>query len=234
MTRSMLLCALALAFSGVAQAQEEEEAEGPFSGELTLTSDYVFRGISQTNEDPALQGGLTWTFDSGFYVGGWASNVEFVEEDDADVEVDLYVGWATDINDSWAVDVSLVGYLYPGTADGYDYDYTELIGVFTYDEWLSLTAGLSNDVFNLDEFAGYYEVAGNWELPAEFYINAHFGYYTTEDALGFDYTNFGAGITKDIGPLSWALSWSDTNGKGKEIFGQNAGSRVYASVTFAF
>ena len=234
MTRCLLFCALALAFSSAAQAQEEEEAESPLSGDITLTSDYVFRGISQTNEDPALQGSLTWTFDNGFYLGAWASNVEFVEEDDADVEVDLYVGWATDINDAWGVDVSLVRYVYPGTAEGFDYDYTELIGVFTYDEWLSLTAGLSNDVFNLDEFGGYYEVAGSWALPADFAFNAHFGYYTTEDALGDDYTNFGAGISKDIGPLSWALDWHDTNGAAKDIYGINAGSRVVVSVTFAF
>ena len=229
----LLSAALGLALSNVALAQEEE-AESPLSGNIALVSDYVFRGVSQTNEDPALQGGLTYSFDSGFYVGTWLSTVDFVDGDGADLEWDVFVGYATDLSDTWAMDLSFVRYVYPSVARGVDYDYNEVIAKFTYSEWLSFTAGLSNDVFNLDDFGAYYEVSGEWGLPAEFFLNAHVGYYGLDSALGEDYLNYGVGVTRDVGPVSFGLSWSDTNNDGEVLFGDNAGSRVYGSVTFNF
>ena len=59
------------------EAEVVEEAESPISWSVAATSDYVFRGASQTDEGPALQAGLTYTAPAGFYVGAWASNVDF-------------------------------------------------------------------------------------------------------------------------------------------------------------
>ena len=83
-------------------------AEWEGSANVTLTSDYVFRGVSQTDEDPAIQGGFDLSHDSGFYIGAWASNVDFNEEDStdpaaddaADMELDLKVGYAKITADS--------------------------------------------------------------------------------------------------------------------------------------
>ena len=88
-----LACALVLALSSLsatafAQDAEEESSSG-LSGTFAVTNDYVFRGVSQTNEDPAFQAGLTYTAPFGLYVGTWVSNVDF-GGGDPDWEVDAH------------------------------------------------------------------------------------------------------------------------------------------------
>ena len=80
------------------------------SGNVALTTDYRFRGISQTTSDPAVQGGFDWSHDSGFYLGTWGSNVEFA----GSLELDYYGGFANNINDNIAYDVGFIYYDYPG------------------------------------------------------------------------------------------------------------------------
>ena len=82
--------AAALAVPGIASAQD---AAFPISANVAFTTDYVFRGISQTDEKFAVQGGFDWTSEpTGIYLGTWASNVDF--NSDTSVELDAYVGWA--------------------------------------------------------------------------------------------------------------------------------------------
>jgi uncharacterized protein (TIGR02001 family) len=68
-------------------------ARAEVSSTVTLASDYDFRGISQSAKDPALQLSLDWAGDSGFYVGAWASNVDFGPDTVSDVELDIYAGY---------------------------------------------------------------------------------------------------------------------------------------------
>ena len=60
-------------------------ASAEVSGSVAVVSDYLFRGVTQTSEKPALQGGITWTHDSGFYVGGWGSSISWLSDADPDV-----------------------------------------------------------------------------------------------------------------------------------------------------
>lgn len=87
------------------------------SGNVTLASDYSFRGWSQTSRDPAIQGGFDAGFESGIYVGTWASNVNFGANDEGDVasmELDLYLGWSGEIADGIELDVQAIHFQYPG------------------------------------------------------------------------------------------------------------------------
>ena len=78
-------------------AMAEEESPHSLSANVTLTSDYIFRGISQTGGDPAIQGGLDYSHKSGFYLGTWASNVGWIEDfqgyESGNMEIDLYGGF---------------------------------------------------------------------------------------------------------------------------------------------
>ena len=74
------------------------------SGNVALTTDYRFRGISQTDRNPAVQGGFDWSHDSGFYLGTWGSNVDFA----GSLELDYYGGYANNINDNLAYDVGVI------------------------------------------------------------------------------------------------------------------------------
>jgi uncharacterized protein (TIGR02001 family) len=110
--------AAALAMAGTAQA------ETTFSGNVALTTDYQFRGISQTDQDPALQGG----FDAAngiFYAGAWASTIDFAAQS-AELELDLYAGLKPVVGPV-TFDLGVIGYLYPSASDdASELDYVEL------------------------------------------------------------------------------------------------------------
>lgn len=101
------------------------------SGSAALTSDYVLRGISQTQGDPALQLGLRGSAANGFYAAVWASQVDFPGLD-TDAEVDLSAGWSGALNPRWSLDLNLTRYLYTGSGAGPGLDYNELIATLTY------------------------------------------------------------------------------------------------------
>ena len=98
----------ALAAAGLLAASGATGAE--YSANVTLTSDYSFRGYSQTLRDPAIQGGFDVAFDSGFSVGTWASNVNFGE---TSMEWDLYVGWSKELREGVSLDVTAIYFDYP-------------------------------------------------------------------------------------------------------------------------
>lgn len=88
------------------------------TGNVGAVSEYMFRGLSQNADDPSIQGGLDYAMDSGFYVGTWASNVEWGA---GGSELDLYGGYTTKFNDTFGIDVGVIGYIYPekGEVDAY-------------------------------------------------------------------------------------------------------------------
>ncbi|MDE0795416.1 MAG: TorF family putative porin [Alphaproteobacteria bacterium] len=122
---------------------DEKSFPGAFSANIGLFSEYYFRGISQTDDAPALQGGLDWsaTVDGGtgigVYLGVWGSNVDFNEAagvDGATIEIDYYGSLTGDIGSAglgW--DVGFIYYTYPGAAGSLDYDFVEGQGALSYD-----------------------------------------------------------------------------------------------------
>lgn len=106
-----------------ADAQTTSSATAPqWAFNVAATSDYVFRGVSQTQENPAISGGVDVTAGA-VYAGTWASNVDYGDATDA--ELDLYFGVRPEFAGfDW--DFGIVGYLYPGQPDGADYDYLEV------------------------------------------------------------------------------------------------------------
>jgi uncharacterized protein (TIGR02001 family) len=145
-------------------------AQAEVTGNVAVVSDYNWRGITQTSQDPALQAGIDYAHASGFYVGAWGSNVDFGNCCDENVEVDLYTGFRGGETVTW--DVGLIYYFYPG-AD--DLDFPEIYVGLGW-EWLSGKISYSNDFGNYDESAFYYEANAAYELPANFGINAHLGF----------------------------------------------------------
>lgn len=101
------------------------------SGSASLASDYRFRGVSQSDQEMAIQGGLTIAHDSGFYVGAWASNVAgWGTFGGANMELDLIGGFKAPLSDNAALDIGLTWYMYPGGADRTDFaePYIKLTG----------------------------------------------------------------------------------------------------------
>ena len=107
-----------------AMAQDAIDPPGPVtvSGSVALVSDYRFRGVSQTDEEMAVQGGITVGHESGLYVGTWASNLAgWGTFGGSNMELDIYGGYAFPLGDAATLDVGVTWYMYPGGADNTDF-----------------------------------------------------------------------------------------------------------------
>jgi uncharacterized protein (TIGR02001 family) len=150
------LPALFLVCATPAFAQEETAPPSPItvSGSASITSDYRFRGVSQSDKEMAIQGGITISHESGFYVGTWGSNLAgWGTFGGANMELDLIGGFKTPIGGGGTLDVGVTWYMYPGGADKTDFaePYVKLSGTTGP---VTLTAG----VF----YAPQQEALGNW------------------------------------------------------------------------
>jgi uncharacterized protein (TIGR02001 family) len=183
------------------------EFPGTFTGTVTATSDYNWRGVTQTSQDPALQGSVDYSMENGFYAGAWASNVDFGDCCDEEVEIDLYTGFSGGETVTW--DVGFVYYWYPG-AD--DLDFPEVYASVGY-EWVEAKLSYSSDFANYSEQAWYLEGNAAYELPANFGLEAHIGYSTgdgIEEAYGQDdYFDWSVGVTYALKNFNLALKYVD-------------------------
>jgi uncharacterized protein (TIGR02001 family) len=154
MRKSLLFVAVlgALATSQVVMAEEAAAEKSPHSVSYNvgLFSQYIFRGLTQTDSTPALQGGVDYSHSSGFYLGGWASNVSWPRDDYFDntfyksggsLEIDVYGGYKTELGKTGlTLDVGALQYYYPGRRTGGDFamakiNTTEVYGALSY-SWL--------------------------------------------------------------------------------------------------
>ena len=230
MTQYRVLPAAVLATASLMAAPAfAQDADDLFdvSFNVGAATDYVWRGVSQTDEDPTAQAGLTYSHDSGFYAGVWGSGVDFGPGDPS-VEVDGFVGYNTDFSDSVNFDVMINRYMYP---DAGGLNFNELITKFTFIDTYSLLVAYSDDFGGTDEDAWYFNAGGSWELPHEFGLSAGVGYNMTDDALGDDYLDWNIGVSRSWGLFTAGLSYVGTDGSGTDLFGDLADDRVVLTLT---
>jgi uncharacterized protein (TIGR02001 family) len=187
----------------------------------TLTNDYDFRGNSQSAKDPAIQGSVDYASDSGWYLGAWASNVDF--DTDVDYEVDLYSGFTGTSEAGLGYDVGVVYYAYP---DDSDINYFEIYGSASY-EWFKAKLWYSNafggDAAEADALentgddsatAWYLEGNATFPLPQDFSILLHAGYSTGDywdNVAGDDILDYSVGVGYTTGKFNLALKYVDTD-----------------------
>ena len=200
-------------------AAAEEEPASNLTWNLSVTSDYVFRGISQSNRKPALQGGLDYAFgDSGFYVGTWGSNIDFQDPDGPDIEIDTYAGWNHNLSDDWNLDLMVTRYNYFGARDAYgDVDYNEFIGKVGYHDMVTFEVGYANDYANLGYSSLYYNLSGNWAVGSSgTTLNAGVGHTDFSDGVE-GYNDWNVGLSRQFGPVEVSLNYFDTNVSGPRL-----------------
>jgi uncharacterized protein (TIGR02001 family) len=201
-----ILAALGLLAAGSA-------ANAGVSSTWTATNDYDFRGNTQSAKDPALQASLDFATDSGWYVGAWASNVDF-GLDEPDYEVDVYTGFTGTTEGGLGWDAGIVYYTYPQESD---FNYLEIYGSLSY-SWFKGKLWYSND-FGGDATGGdtpawYAEGNATFPLPADFSILLHAGYSTGDfwdDVYGDDLIDYSVGVGYTVGKFNLALKYVDTD-----------------------
>jgi uncharacterized protein (TIGR02001 family) len=221
-----------------AAAQELE-----VSGNVSIASDYTFRGISQTLEEPAIQGGFDVSGPAGVYVGAWGSSVNFGEDlalgPRAQMELDLYAGIAPTLA-GFDLDLGAIYYMYPGAASDLSYDFLE-VGLGVSREFGPLGSGVtlaySPDFFagsGSSLFAGLEASAG---IPGtRVSLGLGVGRQTIEDNDAFgtpDYTTWSVGATTDLLGATFGATVVGTDLGANDCFGGSdlCRSRVIVSVS---
>lgn len=211
---SPIALATSLAIGGMA-APVAANAAGSFSANVNVTSDYLFRGITQTYGEAAIQGGIDWDSGAGFYVGTWASNVggTFIDNtatpavsNDAENEVDIYAGYAGEAG-GLSYDISY--WLFRYTQEDFFPDYEELALGLGYGP-VSFTFVQAFDVGFTPEDSPYYAIAYDGSISESVGFNITIGHWDLDN--GADYTHYDATITKSFNDV-WEMGFgvSDNN-----------------------
>ncbi len=213
------------------------------SGNVSLTTDYKFRGISQNDTSPAIQGGFDVAFENGIYIGTWASMVDFQDPDssDADMELDYYVGYGGNITEDVTYDVGYLYYDYPSSNETEftltgkrDLDYQELYASVSFAD---ATLGFAySDDYWLETGEFFYVYADySFSLPQEFSLDLHYGLnsfeFDSDDSDPKDaeqaflgdgedsYSDYSITLNKSWSGLDFSLSWIDTDLDSDECWG---------------
>lgn len=200
-----------LASAGAANA-------GEISGNINLTTDYVFRGVSLSGNDPAVQGGFDWAADSErFYAGVWGSSLS------SGMEMDVYGGFTPDLGGPFSLDVGVIGYFYPGADDdGAEFDYWELKAAsdFSLNEQITIGGAVywAPDNYGETGDALYLEINGGITMSEQLEFTAAFGNQTIEDPDGpllftaeDDYSTWNLGGAYAMHGFSLDLRYHDTD-----------------------
>jgi uncharacterized protein (TIGR02001 family) len=234
--KTLLTSAAAVALmSGATIANAATDGAWSTSANVALTNDYKFRGISQSDESAALQGGFDLNHESGFYIGAWASSVDFDTNGpccDGSLELDYYLGYGSDIGDTgFSYDVGVMAYTYPGDS-GDDGNYNEIYGSIA---WQDLTVGLvySDDYYaGTDEFT-YLYAEYSYGLPWELTLDLHVAYNMLEEDGGFlssdedAYTDYSVSISRDYMGLNFAVAYVGTDLDDDDVFGTDWGDGAF-------
>jgi uncharacterized protein (TIGR02001 family) len=210
--KKVLLAILALAGFTLAHAD--------VTGNLGLTSDYRFRGISQTQNAPAVQGGIDYAHSSGFYVGNWNSSVSSsMYTNGAGVESDLYVGYKKDVYKGITIDVGSYNYFYPrattaGTGSNFD-TYEAFAGVGYGPVSVKYSQTLGNGYFGATNAKGskYYQADVNYPVPgSKISLLAHAGKTDVAGQSTGDYTDYNFGLGYNLSGFDLAAKYYTNTG----------------------
>lgn len=200
--------------TGFVSAQETEppKPDNEVSFNAALTSDYRYRGISQTRLDPALQGGADYTHNpTGLYAGTWLSTIKWTKDlgGDGNVEWDIYGGKRGNITDDFTYDVGGLYYYYPNNGLSPNANTFELYGQLGYKfATLKYSHSLTNLFGTADsKGSGYLDASANIDISNGFTLNLHVGRQNVRHNGFASYTDYKIGVTKDLGVCSVALAY---------------------------
>lgn len=211
-------CLMATALVLSAPVVMADDSPHEFRANVALSTDYLFRGISQTDGNPAISGGFDYSYTPyGFYAGIWSSNVDFSSfGDDDNIEIDYYGGFSGEFSNAISWDVGGLYYQYPGD-DGND-AYWEAYGSLGYtfsdvqfEPAIGVTVAYSPDFFAGTGDGIWVNPTLDLSLPYDVGLSFSYGYQDVDD-LG-NYSNFSVGLSKDLSIFSFGLTYSNNFGE---------------------
>jgi len=207
-----------------------------FSANVGIVSEYFFRGISQNDDAPAIQGGFDYEIEASkglsIYAGVWGSSVDFNESgstDGASLEADYYGGIRTGLGDTGiTLDAGLIYYTYPGAASNLNYDFWEAQAAISYDFGAAaVTASLNYSPENFGKSGEAYYWKGALDIPIkDMTLSGYIARQNVEDNNTFgspDYTEWNLSLGSSLAGFDLSVAYTDTDispeadGKGKAV-----------------
>jgi len=176
-------------------------ADGPWSASIGATSDYIFRGVSQTYGGAAVQLGANYQSPFGWFAGAWGSNVDPYPAGDASKELDLYAGFTRPLGDDFSARATYTHYVYLDDPRPVRYDYDDFALSVAYIDRFAATVSYQPD-FTSYSLLGFvhkrptvdYELSGRWPISSRFSLIGGAGYYDLHHLFGVSYWSGSAGI----------------------------------------
>ena len=206
------VCGSAMAQDAVAApAAAEAVPDNVVSYNVALTTDYRYRGVSQSRLDPAISGGADYTHNpTGLYVGTWLSSIKWIKDGggDTNLEWDIYGGKRGEISKDFTYDVGGLYYFYPSNGLSTNANTFELYGQLGYGPLYIKYSHSTTNLFGVADSknSGYLDVGGNFDMIDGYIMNVHVGRQKVEHNDSLSYNDVKIGVTKDFGMATVSLA----------------------------
>jgi uncharacterized protein (TIGR02001 family) len=226
MKKSLFALTASLAVSALPSIVLAED--NPLSFNVSLTTDYRYRGISQTRLKPAVQGGADYALPGGLYIGTWASTIKWIKDagqlqtpavdtGNSNIEWDIYGGYKGEISKELSYDVGLLLYVYPGNdlsniAGAKNANTTEIYGALSFGPATlkyshSLTSLFGTASATADsKNSGYLDLSATFDVGNGFSLTPHLGYQKVAKFSDLSYTDYALTLAKDWEGFSWSAA----------------------------
>ncbi|CAL96354.1 TorF family putative porin [Azoarcus olearius] len=246
MRKNILATAILAALPLIGTAHADDAS--PIVANVGIVSDYAYRGISQTDEKPALQGGLDYAHESGLYIGLWGSNVSWIsdlergtsENSGNSLELDVYAGYKQTFGD-FGIDVGVLQYVYPGNYNSAWRSATGLKTPNTFEgylgfSWQFLSFKYSHAFTNLfgapdSKGSQYFDLTAAYPVTEDLTLTGHYGHQAITGPAK-SYSDWKVGATYAYKGFAFGLHYVNTNMKDKSDY--DADARYILSVTKSF
>jgi uncharacterized protein (TIGR02001 family) len=233
--------------AGACCRAEDGVSARSWGANLTLTSDYILRGVSQSAGDPAVQADihlykpLTGTL---AFIGGlWGSSVQPPRTDTTSVELDPYLGLLWTINDAWSAKFTFVHYAYPWTSHSSRREYDEIGMSMSWRDGLSFGVSIAPQVMAYDtdhwvsgRTIASYDAGYQRAITTHWSAMASVGYYDLSNVYRTGYAYWGTGVSYSYSAVRVDLGYFGTDSHGRELYARNgeADSRLATTFTWRF
>ena len=211
--RNVFRAALAVSLAGIPLAA----ANADVTANIGASTNYVWRGVTQTNDKPAVSGGLDFSSDSGVYIGVWSSTVDF---DNPGYEFDAYMGYSNSIGNA-DFDFGVIHYAYPLHDES---DFTEFVASGSF-AGIGLTVNQLLDAEFTDDPYTYFNLAYSIPITGDFELSVYGGSYRFDDQAN-DYSHYGISVSKTL----FSIAVEKNNGRA----GLDDSVRVSVGATYEF
>jgi uncharacterized protein (TIGR02001 family) len=216
---------------------------GEVAGSIALTSDYMYRGLSQTRGAPALQGDIHYSSDHGASLGAWASSVHYNDTYGTQAEIDVYAGLRRALPKDFELRTAVAYYIYPWNINNRSYNFVELSSSLTFRDTVSATVSWAP---NVTRYAGLgnvatgktwaYDLASSWPLyesaaGVSITWDLGVGYFDLNDLASSGYWHWGSSVAVNAGKWLGHVSYVDTDSTAVRLFSSGAAGQRWA-VTF--